>query len=388
MARVTVRDDRFVLAGDEDREFTPWGFNYDWTVTTGEVSRLEDLWEGDMEILARDFGQMRDLGANTVRVFIPWGAVMSGPGRVSEQGLGRYRELLGLAERHELRLLVTGLSLIRQREIPSWIAEATDAQLEAAEDVYWAALADAGAGHPAVFAYDLQNEPAVHSRDSDQLVEGCFDTADGTYCYVHKHLRQARTAWTEHVHERFASEAELGARWPDWPQPSESWESIAIPDQEAGPRFGDYMGFHQQVLARWSRRLATVIKASDPGALVTVGALDPAAMADAVDFHCVHLYPNSAPWTDALARVPADKPLVISEFFPLAIGSDRTGLAEHDVDLLLEVTGPRATGWFAFYYGPPENLRRSPGQSQSSFDAWRGAYEVLLRIWPLRRPPE
>ncbi len=77
LPRIRVADDRhgFVLAGANEK-FTPWGFNYD----HDEQGRLiEDYWEKEWPKIEADFREMRELGANVVRVHLQLGKFLSGP---------------------------------------------------------------------------------------------------------------------------------------------------------------------------------------------------------------------------------------------------------------------------------------------------------------------
>jgi hypothetical protein len=113
-----------------------------------------------------------------------------------------------------------------------------------------------------------------------------------------------------------------------------------------GPPFGGKYHFVQfitldpagrprpEVARQWIRKLAAAIRANDPRRLVTVGlvpwSLDrpgltsgfvPEAIAPELDFICVHLYPEAGRGADALATLRAfqiGKPVLIEETFPLA----------------------------------------------------------------------
>src|SRR5687768_17549134 len=65
---IRVSDDKkcFVaLPGGE--KFTPWGFNYD----HDDAGRLlEDYWDSEWATVEEDFREMRQLGANVVRIHL------------------------------------------------------------------------------------------------------------------------------------------------------------------------------------------------------------------------------------------------------------------------------------------------------------------------------
>src|SRR5215470_12334461 len=95
-----VADVRFVAAGRNGRRtFVPHGFNYEWTIRDGRAVRLEDLLTGGTDRIAADFSAMRDLGANTVRVFLPTATFLRGPTEVDRGALRRLGALFRSAER-------------------------------------------------------------------------------------------------------------------------------------------------------------------------------------------------------------------------------------------------------------------------------------------------
>src|SRR3954447_21794849 len=74
MERIRVADDRKGFIGEASgRPFHPWGFNYD----HDEQGRLiEDYWEWEWPKVEDDFREMKELGANVVRVHLQFGKFM------------------------------------------------------------------------------------------------------------------------------------------------------------------------------------------------------------------------------------------------------------------------------------------------------------------------
>jgi hypothetical protein len=373
------------------RAFVPRGFNYDWTLLDGRAARLEDLLGNRAAKLDADFRDMRRLGANTVRVFLPIGAVLKSPTRADGRGLRRLSVLFETAERHRLRLILTGLSLIRTGDTPAWMKRASDETIERAEITFWRAAARRCRSERSVFAYDLQNEPAIHWRDDASLVDGPVRAATGeTYHYVHRHYRRVGRAWTRYIRRRFRRQSALAVHWRGYPRKGETWSKIAVPKRTLrDPRYRDYVWFHRELLSAWALRLATTIRKADPNHLITVGALDPEVMASAVDFYSVHLYPKRSPrarflaanrdtWRRQVEVLPADKPVLVEEFFPL---HTPRGMPPRGVlNALFAATRPRAGGWLTSYLGPPEllrNVRPSDRRHQAAVDV----YEQTLARW-------
>jgi hypothetical protein len=72
---VSADGSRFVLEGT-DITFTPWGFNYD----HDENGRLlEDYWDAEWPKVEEDFREMKELGANVVRIHLQTGKFMPEP---------------------------------------------------------------------------------------------------------------------------------------------------------------------------------------------------------------------------------------------------------------------------------------------------------------------
>ena len=95
MAWVRVSDDARGFVTETGRAFTPWGFNYD----HDESGRLiEDYWTAEWGKVVEDFGEMKALGANVVRIHLQVGKFMKTPDRPNEAALERLGALLRLAE--------------------------------------------------------------------------------------------------------------------------------------------------------------------------------------------------------------------------------------------------------------------------------------------------
>jgi hypothetical protein len=159
MERIQVAEDHrgFVQAPSGAR-FVPWGLNYD----RDDRGRLiEDYWETEWPTVVADFQEMKDLGANVVRVHLQLGKFMSGPDRPEKKALDRLAMLVALAERTGLYLDLTGLGCYRKRDVPAWYDRLNEAERWAVQSRFWAAIATRCAGSPAVFCYDLMNEPVV-----------------------------------------------------------------------------------------------------------------------------------------------------------------------------------------------------------------------------------
>ena len=138
--------------------FVPWGFNYD----HDEQGRLlEDYWDKEWPKVEADFREMKRLGANVVRIHLQVAKFMTGPDKPNEANLDRLGRLVTLAERHHLYLDITGLGCYRKKDVPEWYDRLGEQERWDAQARFWEAVAERCAKSPAIFCYDLMNEPVV-----------------------------------------------------------------------------------------------------------------------------------------------------------------------------------------------------------------------------------
>ena len=320
-------DGRGFVLHPSGRAFVPWGFNYD----HDETGRLiEDYWETEWPKVEEDFREMKQLGANVVRVHLQFGRFMVSESQPNTNALARFAQLLRLAERTGLHLDVTGLGCYHQQDVPAWYDALDEEHRWAAQANFWRAVARAGRGSPAIFCYDLMNEPvAPHSTG-------------------------------------------VGKDWLGPPL--------------AGKHFVQWIsregrGRERPAIARaWVRQLAAAIRAEDPSHLVTVGLVDwslprpgldsafhPQVIAPELDFLSVHLYPEKGKVDvaiDTLKVFNMGKPVVIEEIFPL-----KCSAAEFDE--FFHRSKVHAAGWIGFYWGrTPEECRRSKEITDAFMLGW------------------
>jgi hypothetical protein len=313
--RVAPDGKSFQLAGSK-AAFVPWGFNYD----HDEAGRLiEDYWESDWPLVEKHFGQMKALGANVVRIHLQLGRFMDAADRPNDKALARLVQLLKLAEKESLYLDLTGLGCYHKKDVPAWYDALAEQDRWEVQARFWRAVAGRCADSPAVFCYDLMNEPVVSGgkRKAGDWLGPAF---------AGKHFVQ------------FIS---------------------LDPGKRSRP----------EVARAWVKRLSSEIRQVDRRHLITVGlvpwSLDrpgltsgfvPARIAAELDFISVHLYPEKGKVDEALktlAGFAVGKPVVIEETFPL-----KCSVAE--LEKFLDASRKTACGWIGFYWGkPPEELRKS-----------------------------
>jgi cellulase (glycosyl hydrolase family 5) len=313
---IRVADDHrsFLLDGTTKR-FTPWGFNYD---HDDKGMLLEDYWETDWSRVAEDFQEMKDLGANVVRIHLQFGKFMDAADRPNEQSLTRLDKLVKLAEKTQLYLDLTGLGCYHKKDVPPWYDALSESDRWEAQANFWRAIAKRCKDSPAIFCYDLMNEPVVPG----------------------------------------------GKRKPgDWlgpPFAGSHFVQVISLDQGNRPR--------PDIGRAWIKKLVGAIREQDRRHLITVGLVDwsldrpgltsgfvPEKIAVDLDFLSVHLYPKAKKVDEALETLKGfavGKPVVIEETFPLQCSME-------EFSRFIEGSERTATGWIGFYWGKtPAELRR------------------------------
>src|SRR5437868_2447431 len=114
----------------------------------GNAGRLmEDFWDKDWESVAKDFRDLKAMGANVVRVHLQFGKFMRAPDEPNREEFKQLARMLRLAEETGLYLDVTGLACYRPADVPTWY-DAMDEQARwAAQARFWEAVAEVCASH-------------------------------------------------------------------------------------------------------------------------------------------------------------------------------------------------------------------------------------------------
>ncbi len=304
----------FSLA-DSDDSFIPWGFNYD---HEGDGRLIEDYWDDEWDKVESAFGEMKELGANMVRIHLQFGKFMESPSNPNSRSLKQLTRLVALAEKTRLYLDLTGLGCYHKQDVPPWYDNLSEQERWAAQAVFWEAIAKQCAQSPAVFCYDLMNEPVVPGGNT------------------------ARTDW-------------LGPGFGD-----KHFVQFIARDRQDRDR--------TEVAQAWIKKLVAAIRQHDDRHLITVGlvpwSLDrpgmtsgfvPERIAADLDFIAMHLYPEKGKVDEAIETLKgfaaAGKPVVIEELFTLKCGADELGQ-------FIDESRSYASGWIGFYWGKtPAEIR-------------------------------
>ena len=345
LALVRVADDQrgFVLEGRE-RPFSPWGFNYD----HDHAGRLiEDYWETEWDKVERDFRSMKRLGANVVRIHLQLGKFLQTERKPNQDALDRLKKLLELAEETGLYLDLTGLGCYHKADVPTWYDQLDEQQRWDTQALFWQAVAATGASSPAVFCYDLMNEPVVSGgkRNAGDWLGPAFGG---------KHFVQF----------------------------------ISLDPQERS---------RSDVARQWIDRLTTAIRLEDKRHLITVGLVDwsldrpglssgfiPEKIVGGLDFLCVHLYPKQGELENDLKTLKGfavGKPVVIEETFPLKCSMP-------EFARFVEASAGDSAGLIGFFWGrTPDELRGSQELGDLLTIGWLEFFEQESKSNPRRLNP-
>jgi hypothetical protein len=337
------QDGRRFVRSNSGAEFRPWGFNYDHNAAN---RLLETYWKDEWGAVTGDFQEMKDLGANTARIHLQVSRFMKSARETNRASLAQLARLLALAEKTGLYLDVTGLGCYDRKDVPKWYNQVDEGQRWDVQARFWEAVAETCRHSPAVFCYDLMNEPVL----------------------------------TEDKKKR-------------------DWTPGAFGDRYFVQRLTlDFAGrSERQIAEAWVDRLVAAIRKHDRQHLVTVGAI-PWAMtwptakpliyakevSKNLDFVSLHVYPQTGEVDKALKALAVydiGKPIVIEEMFPLTC-------SVKELDQFIDGSRPLAVGWIGFYWG--KTLTEYKREKGSIADAITlGWLEYFVRKTPdiLRPPP-
>lgn len=308
------KDHRGFVAEPTDERFVPWGFNYD-RDSRGRL--LEDYWDAEWNKVEADFAEMKRLGANVVRVHLQFGRFMLAADTPNQKSLDRLEKLAHLAERERFYLDLTGLGCYHKADVPAWYDRLDEHDRWESQSHFWSAVAERCAKSPAIFCYDLMNEPVVPGGKQKNWLAG-----------------------------------PLGDKY-----------FVQFISKDCGGRS------RTDIARDWIRLLTAAIRQHDNRHLITVGLIGetngypgwlsgfvPAKVAGDLDYLSAHIYPESGKIDEALKALSGfavGKPVVIEEMYPLKCSM-------HELEQFINGSKKYAAGWIGFYWGAsPAELEKS-----------------------------
>jgi hypothetical protein len=282
LSKVTISQTDRCFTTKDGHPFVPFGLTY-YRPNTGWAPQL---WKQfDAQVTRKDFGRMKALGVNCVRVFLSYGSFYMDPGQLSTAGLAKFDQFLGMADEAGIYVHVTGLS--EWEGPPNWspVAIEDERTLQALES-FWKLFAARYRSRNVILAYDLANEPSVGWNEA------------------------MKPAWNTWLQKRYKTPQELVTAWGSTKQAELG--NVPVPLSANAPgnqEILDFQKFREELADDWTRRQAVAIKSVDPHALVTVGVIQwsvpsllptgpqdysgfrPDRQAQYLDFLEMHFYP-------------------------------------------------------------------------------------------------
>ncbi len=387
---VTKTDGRGFVERDSGCDYIVFGTNY-YDPHTGWAPKI---WRRfDAEKVRRHFQVMSGLGINCARVFLTTGSFQPNAETIEEQSLEKLDALIEIARETGIRLLLTGPDHWEGQ--PSyWKPDrfAGEAALRALER-FWEVVGRRYRDEPAIFAWDLLNEP-----------------------HLPWFVEQWRPQWDAWLQKTYGSWESLKASWGDELSEEERWGKVAVaknrPDP-GNPRLRDWQLFREYLADRWVRRQVEAIRRADPTHLITVGyiqwsyplirpgnpsrysAFNPHRQARWLDFVTIHFYPtlgnpfgseenwgkNLGYLQTILAYCHTSKPVVLGEYGWYGGGTPQHHpyLSEDEQSRWLsaevEASRPLADGWLSWPFAD------SPKSTDISLFAGLVKADLTLKVW-------
>jgi len=299
-------DGTHFMKSNSDERFVVWGVNYD---HDGSGHLLDEYWIEEWDTVVEDFREMKAFGANCVRIHLQLGKFMDAPDKPNSVALKQLAKLVTLAEQTGLYLNVTGLACYHKKNIPEWYDSLEEQNRWAVQATFWEAVAKTCSQSPAIFCYDLMNEPVLPGK-----------------------------------------------------KPAKEWLAGELGGKYFVQRLSLDLGnrTRKQVAAAWVNKMVAAIRKQDSQHMITVGVIPwvfafgggkPLFYSPEVgmplDFVSVHFYPKKGEVDQAVKALKAyevGKPLVVEEMFPL-----KCSVAE--LSEFINKSAAHTDGWISFYWG-------------------------------------
>ena len=320
---VVTSDGEGFAERDSGRPYIPFGTNY-YDPHTGWAPKLWRQFDADK--VREHFIVMKKLGVNCARVFLTVGSFQPEVKTIEEQALKKLDTLVKIARETCIRLILTGPD--HWEGSPSYWSPDRFAGEEAlgALEHFWEVLGKRYRGEPAIFAWDLLNEPHL-----PWFAKG-WDVR-----------------WNKWLKNKYIDWDILKDVWGKELTESDKWGGVKATENRAdagNPRLRDWQLFREYLADEWVRRQVEALRDADPTHLVTVGyiqwsyplvrpgqssryaAFNPHRQRQWLDFMTIHFYPTmGAPfgsednWSKNLSYLQAvlaychfGKPVVLGEF--------------------------------------------------------------------------
>jgi len=387
---IAAPDGQGFVEADSDCSYIPFGTNY-YDPHTGWAPKLWRLFDADK--VRQHFAVMSGMGVNCARIFLTAGSFQPTAEKIEEQALAKLDTLVEIAREKRIRLILTGPDHW-EGQPDYWKPDrfAGQAALQAL-DRFWTVVAQRYRGEPAIFAWDLLNEP-----------------------HIPWFVEQWRPQWNAWLQNTYANKKALKAAWGEELTEADEWGNVAVPENlpnQGNPRLQDWQLFREHLADEWVRRQVEAIGRADPTHLVTVGyiqwsyplvrsgnpnryaAFNPRRQARWLDFMTIHFYPTlGSPFESeqnrrknigylqgVLAYCHIGKPVVLGEFGWYGGGAPQHHpyLSEQQqarwINEEIEASRTLADGWLSWPFAD------SPESGDISLFAGLVKADLTLKAW-------
>lgn len=394
MQLIVVSDDGEGFAErDSGRPYIPFGTNY-YDPHTGWAPKI---WRKfDAEKIREHFRLMSKIGVNCARVFLTAASFQPKAETIDEQSLKKLDTLIKIGRETGIRLILTGPD--HWEGSPSyWRPDrfAGEEALRALEN-FWEVLGKRYKGEPAIFAWDLLNEP-----------------------HLPWFLKEWRGRWNAWLEKKYGNFGSLKTAWGDELTDTDRWSEVSVPEDRedtGNPRLRDWQRFREYLADEWVRRQVEALRGADPTHLITVGyiqwsyplirpgnpsrysAFNPHRQGRKLDFLTIHFYPTMGPplssdenWRKnlsylqvVLAYCHIGKPVVLGEFGWYGGGAPQKHpyLSEVEQSLWIsaeiEASCSLTDGWLSWPFAD------SPSSSDISLFAGLFKADFTVKAWGRR----
>lgn len=390
---VVTSDGKGFAERDSGCSYIPFGTNY-YDPHTGWAPKI---WrQFDAEKVREHFRLMSKIGVNCARVFLTAASFQPDANTISEESLKKLDTLVKIARGMGIRLILTGPD--HWEGSPSYWRPDRFAGEEAlrALEHFWEVLGQRYRDEPAIFVWDLLNEP-----------------------HLPWFVEEWRGRWNAWLKTTYVNRDKLKTAWGKELTEADKWGEVAVPENQAdvdNPRLRDWQLFREYLADEWVRRQVKAIRRADPTHLITVGyiqwsyplvrpgspsrysAFNPHRQKHWLDFMTIHFYPTmGAPfgskdnWKKNLSYLQAllaychtGKPVVLGEFGWYGGGAPQKHpyLSEAEqsrwISAEIEVSRPLADGWLSWPFAD------SPSSTDVSLFAGLFKADFTVKTWGRR----